>query len=407
VPRLAWLPSPLLLLAALLLLAPLTGCRRAEAPPPADRPPPPPLPPEPLGSAQEAVGQLAGRLLAELAEARSGDFVFSPAAALLAPAVLSEGAAPDESTRLRRAVGLGHLDAAAYRDQTTGLAELIEKSGRRVSVKLGLSVWLRRDAVTRPEFRRTVGGEFKALVTEVDFAGRSAQAGIDHWLNDATGHELGLLPEPVEAGSSVVALAAATLRAPWYEPFDPARTEVARFTRADGSDRQVRLMRQHTVARLSTAEDGLRRLDLPLAQGDLTFTLLLPADPGGLGEVVAHLRADPSLAWLPPGAFCPAEVGLPRLLLADAVRLDTRLGLVGQRLSRLAEQPLTLSALWQAAPLRLTEAGLSQAEKGEPLPPPANPLAQTPKATVLAVHPFVFLVRQSAGDLPLLVGMVR
>jgi serpin B len=357
--------------------------------------------------------RVCARLTGELARRREGDVCFSPVEAVLVPAVLEEGADDATAAALRRAVGVEELSLSAYRGQALSLRALAERKGRRVSVQMNLAMWVDGRFEAHAAVRRLVSREFRTRVTGLDFRTSEARPSVERSLAEFTGSELRHLSEPLPADSSIVAVAAMVTRGPWYEPFDAANTADAPFTRGDGTRRTVRLMHQHTVARCGDA-DGVTRVDLPLGQGErqgernseLEFTVLLPAASDGLGVVIDRFSAGPDLSWIPSGKFNKLDLALPRLQIADALRLDTLLGIEGVPLDGVADQPLHLSAVWHAAPLRLNEQGISQADRTT-TKVIANSLAEPPQRQVIADRPFLFVLHHADSDLPLLVGLVR
>jgi len=415
--RIGWLPIPargrgaaLPWLAAAMLLA--SGCGWRSAPPQAPRVP---VPTGPVTEAtrtaspgmaplQCSVSDIGFRLLRDLAQQRSGDVVISPAAAAVALSLLHEAAAPADAARLRDMLGLSELGTASCTANAEALREILLRPGRGVSSRAAMALWVPLDPPARPAFARAARGRYKARLTALDLTQPSGRAAVDRWFTWATAAQRNAAPEP-PPGGVMVAAATALVHGEWADPFPPSATRPGRFTRADGTARTVPMMRHRTIARYARLAE-VQRVDLPLGEGEVSLTLLIPDDRRGLGRLLAELSPQTWAEATLRGRFAAVDLALPRLSLQDTARLDKVLRIGGLDVSAAVPGALHLGPMWLVTPLKIGEHGLNSPP---PLTPPeqTSPPAELQAVTVTADRPFVFVVAQAAGNMPLYAGVVR
>lgn len=354
---------------------------------------------------QCSVSNIGFRLLRDLARQRSGDVVISPAAAAVALSLLHDAAAKPDAAHLRDLLGLTQLGSESCTANAEALREMLLRPGRDVTSRAAMALWVPLDPPARPAFARTARGRYKARLTALDLTQPSGRAAVDRWFSWATAAERVVAPES-PPGGVMVGAATALVHGEWADPFPPSATRDEPFTRADGTTRLLPMMHHRTVARLAQL-DRVRRIDLPLGAGEVSLTLLIPDSRTGLSELLTQLSPDTWAAATLRGRFTDVDLSLPRLGLQDTARLDEVMGITGMDVSGAVPGMLRLGPMWMVTPLRINEHGLNAQPPLLPATDRGRPPASTQPIAVAANQPFVFVVAQAAGNMPLYAGVVR
>ncbi len=257
-------------------------------------------------------------LLGAVAPASAGvNLVVSPLSVMLALALLEPGASGGSGPQLRVLLRMG--DPGAFHASLRALAEsLVTREVRRqdgdrhpgeILVRVADAAFVQDGYPLRAEYLDAVAAGRDAAVSTVDFAGDpgGATARINRFVAD---HTEGRVDRPVRRAlpyDTVLALVNALyLRASWWERFAPARTRDATFTRLDGSDVAVAMMRGIGIS--SARGGGWVAATQGYVDG-LVAQFVLP-DKGRFEEVAARL-AD-VVAELEAHPRRGGELGLPR-----------------------------------------------------------------------------------------------
>ncbi|WP_181234324.1 serpin family protein [Enhygromyxa salina] len=148
---------------------------------------------------------------------------------------------------------------------------------------------------------------YGADVKLVDFReGEPSRQQINQWVSDKTQERISELLPPSSivdlsplGGTVSVLVNTLYLKAPWAEAFPDSATAPAPFTLRDGSQTSVAMMRQDAVSVGYALVDGFEVVDLPLREGQLSLTLILPP-----------VDSDALDTWLDPEQLEAIEDGL-------------------------------------------------------------------------------------------------
>jgi serpin B len=310
-----------------------------------------------------------------------------------------------------------------------------------VSIALVSSLWGQRNTRFAGSWLATLATTWDQGIRVTDFRSdpESARRTVNEWMASSTdGYITELLPRgSIDELTRFLATGAAYLRAPWALPFDRTDTRLVPFTRLDGSEVTVPLMRRVEDGRARTATgDGWQAVELPYLGDELRITFVVP-DEGRFEEVEGRLDGasiERLLASLRRG---PVDVAIPQFGVTTDVRLDDALRALGviDAFDRsvadfsdiTTDEPLSLAGVAHQTFLAVDEEG-TEASGSAPRttttttarttlvsPPDArgapNPAAGlTPsgetRASIVVDRPFLVIVADRATGAPVLYGRV-
>jgi serpin B len=235
---------------------------------------------------------------------------------------------------------------------------------------------------------------------------------INRWVSDRTEQ---LIPELLPEGflseyAALVLVNALYLEAPWSQPFVVGRTSSAPFTRLDGADVQVDLMRGADAERPTVQTETFTAVELRY-DGDLSMLLVVPEE-GHFHGVEARL-ASGLIAEIDGGkADRNVSVLLPRFGSETKLRLRGLLeGPLGVRDLFSVEgfegigPAVTLEDVIHAATIEVDEHG-TIAAAATAMEMDAGAAPEAAALVIRADRPFLYLIRHEPTGAVLFVGRV-
>ena len=378
---------------------------------------------------------LAMGLYREFAAQADGNLFFSPYSISMALAMLEPGAAGTSREQLQAALGV-ELDADRYHAARNTLAQELAASGRpqdydgdgRIDARpLQLEVTnglFGQDGfeIEEPYLER-LAADYGAGLQTLDFQddANTARGTINDWVSR---HTRGRIPtlfgeDTITPDTLLVLANAIFFKAAWAAPFDEAATEEAPFTRVDGSQVEVQMMRRQSQT-LYGEGDGWSAAMLAY-DGDASMTVIVP-DEGRFDEIERAME-DGLLEDLPPWyrptsdpqwAQRALDLRMPRFSFGSAPGLRDALDGVGVTdifddaradLSGISRsERLVVAAAVHKATVAVDEEGtVAAAATGMSMVPTAGP---PPPASLTVDRPFLVAVRHGPTGSLLFLGRV-
>lgn len=336
------------------------------------------------------------------------NLVLSPSSLDALLAMLEPGAAGATEQGIAATLHSPALSAGAQAAGWRALSEQFSAAARAGGSVLDVAnrAWLEDGLPVRPSYLHVLSADFGAGAQDEDMAHEPAQAArdINSWVAGHTAGHITKLVTPALLQACVAVLVDAVyFKADWQTPFDPALTAPGTFHTSGAHTVKVPFMSADDALGLPVSvSPALDALELPYKNGRFTAEVLMPR-PGTLEQFV-HKLTPARLAQVTKGlSVRRVALKLPRVSLADDLRLDQPLSAMGMGLafsddadfSNLSPRPLKVSFVVQDAQLKVTEKGTeASAASGAGLAPTA--VLAPPPLSVVVDHPFLFLVRDAS-----------
>jgi serpin B len=258
-----------------------------------------------LTEAYNASGQ---ELFARL-RAAPGNIIVSPYSIGTVMALTLSGAAGDTEAEMARV--LRHRLSQAEIDSANGKAlAILDRYGEAATLHSANAVMLPRDhgAISTGYLSRA-----RASYAAEIFA-HANPADINNWVSWKTAGRIDKIIDRLDPDAAAVVLNAAYFKAPWFDPFDKARTQAKPFALSPSQTVQVPMMHREGIFPVATGA-GFSAIRVPYQARGLHMVIVLPADAGALPALSARLDGA-ALAELLSGfngdSFAHVDLGLPR-----------------------------------------------------------------------------------------------
>lgn len=184
------------------------------------------------------------QLFAELLKQQPNQNIFiSPLSISIALSMLYNGAVGQTQAEMAIALGIQNLSVQEVNQANAQLMQQLEKLAE-VQVAIANSLWAQPNLQFRADFLQRVQEFYQAQVQNLDFSSPDAAATINQWASDKTCGKIQQIVQRLSPATILVLLNAIYFKGAWSLPFDPEQTEPGMFTRLDGSQKQVPMMRQ-------------------------------------------------------------------------------------------------------------------------------------------------------------------
>lgn len=169
-------------------------------------------------------------------------------------------------------------------DLTTALLEVDPK----VDIKIANSIWYRQGFSVEQDFINANQTYYNAEVSELDFSNPASKDIINNWVDEKTNHKIDKIVDNINADDIMFLINAIYFKGAWKAEFDKNDTEEKPFYLADGSTKNVAMMKIENDFSVYFEPD-YSAIDLPYGQGNYSMVVLLPNDDSSLNELINQL----------------------------------------------------------------------------------------------------------------------
>jgi len=375
----------------------------------------------------------------------------------------TEDAKKSKLTELRTELTRLNAKAAAPYSEVTNkasqsaraIAEEMNMLAKQVDqhrIKIGNAIWADKKLTLNPEFTRNLkesygaGGAFS-----VDFKKQpeAQRAVINQWVSEQTEKKITelLAAGTVTSDTSLVLVNAIYFQGTWSKPFQKSDTQQRAFRQPNGSESMVSMMSNSSMdegrygafnadgtpfetpdfttegqpASYGYPSDGFQMIDLPYNGDRIHMSILLPREDKGLDDLVRSLTYEKLQACDQAMKARRFQVKLPKFKLESNYDLNASMGQLGMKLAfdsqgradfsgmtkANANVPVYISAIIHKAVVEVNEEGTEAAAATAVMmaPTSAAVVRKIPFVpSVVADHPFLFLIRSRANGMILFMG---
>ena len=348
-------------------------------------------------------------LLRENADGNSA--LISPLSVLSALAMAESGADGETLAQMERVTGM-------EADELTNLLQAYGALTDDGPLSVANSIWLRDSDGLAVEdgFLETCGGRLGAQVFSAPFDD-STVADVNAWVSEKTDEMIPEMLSRISNDAQVLLVNALAFEGGWDEPFDSALVSPDTFTREDGTEQDVQMMRSTEGSYLEgELATGFVK---PYEGHDYAFVGLLPAEGVSVDELLTSLDGDELGELLTPVPNAAAEIGLPKFTASYEAELTDTLRALGMtdafdptladfsRMGASEQDPFYVGGVLHKTYIDVNEEGTRAAAATivtmDGAAAPGGPIEYH---EVVLDRPFVYLIVDLRCDLPVFVGTV-
>lgn len=367
----------------------------------------------------EGNNRFALDLYDQLAKDEDGNLFISPFSVSTALAMTYAGADGDTEAQMADVLHLPMPEDklhATYNYLLKDLNRRVEDSDSELRVANAL--WAQKDFDFLKQFVMLLEDNYEAALHEVNFKdprGRQdASELVNGWVEDRTEGKIEDLiqPDMLSKLTRLILTNAIYFKGSWAQEFKDRKTYDSPFTLSDGTELEVPTMHQSSKFQFAHL-DGVKALELPYSDGDLSMVILLPDTHEGLEKLEKSLTFGRLKRILGNLRETEVNVALPRFKITWKAMLEKPLKEMGMK-DAFSLPPADFSGMTGSKDLMIQhvvhKAFVEVNEEGSEAAAATGVVIGKTSIVVRkefrANHPFLFLIRDGETGSILFMGRV-
>lgn len=249
-------------------------------------------------------------------ESPGDDIFISPLSISTALTMVLNGAGGQTKTDIRQTLEYDNLNIDQINQAYQYLLHTLPLLDQHVQLNFANSIWYEKSFPVKPPFLNTNSSYFDSEIKPSDFKDPATVDLINGWVKDKTNNKIDKILDEISADAVMYLLNAIYFKGQWRKQFDPDKTVVSDFYKADNTTIPVHMMNYGGKTKLNYFENDLvQAVDLPYGDSVFSMTLLLPKQDVSMDQVVNQLETGAFNNWTDQLVSGDVVLFLPRFKL--------------------------------------------------------------------------------------------
>lgn len=338
-----------------------------------------------------------------------GNIFFSPFSISTALAMTYAGARGQTAREMAEVLHFGDSSDLLHQANRALVEDMTTGDDEGTQIALANRLWPAKSLSLHSTFLDLVAKYYQAKPQPLDFAGQPDQSrlAINQWAADNTAQMIQdlLHKNDITPQTMLVLTNAIYFRGTWANPFDPGKTRQGAFHLGPGKSIETQFMKRE--GRFGYASlDNVQVLQMPYADSDLAFVVILPTQTDGLKKLEAQLSPMLLDNWLSGLKKQTVTVILPRFEMTHRAELKEVLGQLGivsafsgqADFSGMTDSKIFIDQVIHKAKVMVHEEGTEAAAATAVI------MEKIERSPFRADHPFLLLIRDTRTGSILFMG---
>ena len=303
-----------------------------------------------------------------------GNTFISPTSLYMALSMLYNGADGDTKSEIALVLNT-ELAPDEMNRANASLLAMLDKDTEEIQLNEANSIWLNERFHFQQEFAASNQDYFQAELEEIDVAADESVDKVNDWVKNATADKIqDMEAAPLNTDLVAILLNALYFKGVWQYEFDAKNTESKKFFAETGASSEKQFMKME--ADLDYLEtDEFQAVALPYGEGEMSMTVILPAEGTSLDRFADALTSEKWESWKEEFSEQTVSIELPKFQLSYEIELNQalqKLGMAtafekGANFSKMIEEddPLWISLVKQKTFIEVDEKGTEAAAATE------------------------------------------
>jgi serpin B len=275
----------------------------------------------------EANTKFGFKLFSEILKKNGKENVFvSPSSVAIALSMAYNGANGETKKAMAKAMEFQGMTLEEINQAHHNLKSALEQADPKVQLSIANSLWARQDIAFNPSFLDRNTKFYDAKVKSLDFNQSAAADEINGWVKESTRGKIPKIIDRINPNDVMFLINAIYFKGKWTHEFDKGNTETRPFSLANGSKKQLPLMKRQGNYRY-TENNQFQAISLPYGDERLSMYVFLPKT--NLAEFQKTLTAQNWQTWMKQFGTREGQIQLPRFKMDYDVELKNALSAIG------------------------------------------------------------------------------
>jgi serpin B len=349
-------------------------------------------------------------------ESEKENIMISPLSISVAFAMAYNGADKDTKTEMEKAMKLNGLTTEQINNSYKMLIKALQSLDEKVVFEVANAIFYADGFTVKPDFLNINKTVYDAEVTKLQFSSPSAVETINKWVADKTHDKITKIIEQLNPLDRMVLLNAIYFNGIWTNKFDEKGTHNLSFTKANGTNIEVPMMKKEEKLDYTT-NSLFSAIKMPYGKGQYNMVVMLPASGKNSQNVIDALSFTNWKTWMTEfKTKDPVVVTMPRFKFAFETKLNDVLKQMGMKkafeplvadFSKISDTDLYISSAVHKSFIDVNENGTEAAAVTSITFTTTSAGNEPPKTYFNVNRPFVFAITEKDTDAILFLGEVN
>jgi serpin B len=361
-----------------------------------------------------ANNRVAFKFLGETLKANNKEnIVISPLSLNTVLALTQNGAAGSTKEQMLKALELQGLDDNTINESYKNVIAHFN-SLKSIETKIGDSIWIRKNADVKKEFKDIGKNYYEAEINEIDFAKKNSVDAVNKWVANQTAGKINKILESFKDDTYMALINTVYFKGKWSNPFTESSTSKQKFTSSDGSTKDVDMMKE-SMGIDYIKNTNFEAIRIPYEDNNFGMYVFLPNKDSNVDSLMKEMTIENWNKWIGEFKKTQLQVSIPKFKIEFEEKLNDMLIGFGMKdafghnanFSNITEKTgLYVDLVKQKSYIDVNEAGIEAAsatavvirEVSAPVEPPTK---------FIADRPFIYAIADKKTGLILFMGKVE
>jgi serine protease inhibitor len=239
------------------------------------------------------------------------NIVVSPLSVSIALGMTMNGADGDTRTAMENTLELQGMQAEAINESYQTLIHALTTVDPDVTMEIPNSIWHRNDFEVIQDFIDVNQDYFTAEVNPLNFDDPASVDIINNWVAESTHDKITTILDQIDPSAVMFLINAVYFKGTWNYEFDEQYTEPAAFYLADGTTKQVDMMKQEATLHY-TSNNLFEAVDLYYGSGNFSMVIMLPKGSNGPDDIITQMNDETWNTWMNSFSEFNIQLSLPK-----------------------------------------------------------------------------------------------
>lgn len=239
------------------------------------------------------------------------NIIISPLSVSMALGMTMNGAGSDTRTAMESTLGFEGMTSEAINESYKTLNDALTTVDPEVTMEIPNSIWYRNTFEVLQDFIKVNQDYFYAEVNPLNFGDPASVDIINNWVAESTHDKITTILDQINSSAVMFLINAVYFNGTWKFEFDEQYTQPQTFYLADGTTKEVDMMKQE--ASLSyTSNELFEAVNLAYGGGNFSMVILLPKTNYTPDDVISQLDPENWQEWSSEFSEINIQLSLPK-----------------------------------------------------------------------------------------------
>lgn len=252
------------------------------------------------------------------------NIIISPLSVSIALGMTYNGANGETKEAMENTLELQGISVEEINESYKTLIDELTSVDPKVTMNIPNSIWYRHTFDVLQDFIYLNQNYFYAKVAPLNFDDPASVGIINNWVAENTNQKIPEIIDSIDPATVMFLINAVYFNGTWVYEFDEQNTQQETFYLANGTTKQVDMMKQETNLNYFN-NDMFKAVDLNYGSGNFSMVILLPKENYTPDDIIEQMNTENWTNWMNSFSEKNIQLSLPKFKLEYEKRLNDAL----------------------------------------------------------------------------------